>query len=111
MINLYLSRLQFGTVITANIDWILAREVFWSQFVIEEQTIRAEFLFGNAIFAFNIGIALSRDWISSIDVRAAGGALLVLLLRLLVLLLAELGLGPELISLLVKLSHSWNNRW
>lgn len=64
----YLRCLQFGTIITAHIDGILTGKVMWSKFLVEEQTVWAKLLLSHTILAIDVGVALSSDGISSIDI-------------------------------------------
>lgn len=96
-----LGRLQSGASLTVDIDGVLAGEVIGTQFVVEQEAIGAQFLLGHAVLAFNVGVTLTSDWICAIGFGTAGGSLLLLLGKLLVLLLV-LGLGSKLIGELRK---------
>lgn len=106
-----LGGLQFGAVVAVHVDGILTRELVRSNVVVQE-TIGTELLLGHSVLAIDVGIALTSHGIRSVDVRAAGGALLVLLGRrchkLVGLLLLVLTLGRRRGSKLVvwKLSQS-----
>lgn len=67
-----LRSLEFGAVVATDVNWVLAREVFWAEFVVEQKTVWAELFLGHAIEAFDVGVALSSDGKCSIGLRALG---------------------------------------
>lgn len=74
--------LKTGAAFTADVDGVLAREVFRSQLVIEEQAVRAEHLLGHSVLAQDVGVTLTADGEGAIGLRATGGDALLLLGKL-----------------------------
>lgn len=66
----YLSRLQFRARSAVHIDRILARILERLQFVIEDETVGAQFMLVNAVRALDVRITLIGHRIATVALRA-----------------------------------------
>lgn len=93
----------FGSGRAINIDRILAWECEEADFVVEQQTIGAQFLFGHAIAAFDVGVTLSADRVTTVWLLALAAEVF----RLHLLLLHLLVTAQELLFATAHLTITW----